>query len=75
MEQRGMGEKSDGRDSILGIKMGKSVKKCKKYGANNEFFERITHFLKSQSVIHSQKTSKSLRSLFFNERFAHVTLL
>ena len=44
-----MGAKSDRSNSLLGIQMGKAVKKCQKYDENNKKkIAKIAHFLRAK---------------------------
>ena len=53
--------KSDGSDSLHGIKRGKTVRSCQKHTKNMKFFERIARFWEQCAWI----TSESLMSLFY----------
>ena len=68
------GEKSNGSDSLLGIKWGKAVKNCQKQGENNKFFWAIRLFLLA-GKIRSQKTSESLMSLFIKGNREQIDLV
>ena len=80
------GVKSDGSDSLLGLKVGKAVKNCQKHDENNEIsieslvFEsqrakvRFTLKKRANHTRYSLLKSDSLSSLNCNkrrERFAH----
>ena len=56
------GAKSDGSDSLLGLKRGKEVKNCKKHGENYESFRVNCSFFESERANQEQIRAKEQRA-------------